>query len=58
MSTGRTETEAEAEGRADEVEGRGTSDPADRETRHLDEMEDGCGCAEVWEHMSERRAED
>lgn len=23
---------------------------------HLDDIEDGCGCAEVWEHMSERRA--
>jgi hypothetical protein len=25
------------------------------ETDHLDDMEDGCGCAEVWEHLSERR---
>jgi hypothetical protein len=25
---------------------------------HLDDIEDGCGCAEVWEHMSDRRAED
>jgi hypothetical protein len=25
------------------------------ETGHLDDMEDGCGCAEVWEHLSERR---
>jgi len=25
---------------------------------HLDELEDGCGCAEVWEHMSEQRADD
>jgi hypothetical protein len=24
-------------------------------TDHLDDMEDGCGCAEVWEHLSERR---
>lgn len=23
---------------------------------HLDDLEDGCGCAEVWEHLSERRA--
>ena len=22
---------------------------------HLDEVEDGCGCAEVWEHLSEQR---
>ena len=25
------------------------------ETGHLDDMDDGCGCAEVWEHLSERR---
>jgi hypothetical protein len=24
-------------------------------TDHLDDIEDGCGCAEVWEHMSEER---
>ena len=22
---------------------------------HLDAVEDGCGCAEVWEHMSDER---
>ncbi len=22
---------------------------------HLDELADGCGCAEVWEYLSERR---
>lgn len=25
------------------------------ETDHLDNVEDGCGCAEVWEHLSEER---
>ncbi|WP_185977276.1 hypothetical protein [Haloglomus irregulare] len=25
------------------------------DTSHLDDMEDGCGCAEVWEHLSEGR---
>jgi hypothetical protein len=30
-------------------------DEQDVSTDHLDDMEDGCGCAEVWEHMSERR---
>ena len=39
----------------------GTSDPdteADQEPdrSHL-EVEDGCGCAEVWEHLSEQRAD-
>lgn len=22
---------------------------------HLQNVEDGCGCAEIWEHMSEER---
>jgi hypothetical protein len=22
---------------------------------HLEDVDDGCGCAEVWEHLSERR---
>lgn len=25
------------------------------ERAHLDDVEDGCGCAEVWEHLSEQR---
>lgn len=24
-------------------------------TDHLDNVEDGCGCTEIWEHMSEAR---
>jgi hypothetical protein len=28
----------------------------DDDRAHLDGIEDGCGCAEVWEHLSERRA--
>ncbi len=28
--------------------------PAD----HLDDVEDGCGCTEVWEHLSEHRDDD
>jgi len=24
---------------------------------HLQNVEDGCGCAEMWEHMSEQRDE-
>ncbi|WP_256558671.1 hypothetical protein [Natronomonas marina] len=27
----------------------------DVDTSHLDGVEDGCGCAEVWEHMSDER---
>lgn len=25
---------------------------------HLSELQDGCGCTEVWEHLSEHRNED
>jgi hypothetical protein len=31
------------------------ADTEDIETDHLDSVEDGCGCAEVWEHLSEER---
>lgn len=24
---------------------------------HLDEVPDGCGCVEIWEHLSEERRE-
>jgi len=27
------------------------------ERAHLDGVEDGCGCAEVWEHLSDERAD-
>ena len=38
-----------------------SSDPEDDEEQamdHLDDLADGCGCAEVWEHLSERRNAD
>jgi len=25
---------------------------------HVEEVDDGCGCVEVWEHLSEQRAAD
>ncbi|MFC7096701.1 hypothetical protein [Halobaculum marinum] len=28
------------------------------DTSHLDDLEDGCGCAEVWEHLSEEESDD
>ena len=31
-----------------------TEEPA---TDHLDDVEDGCGCTEIWEHLSENREE-
>ena len=27
----------------------------DATTDHLDDVEDGCGCTEIWEHLSEQR---
>jgi len=29
----------------------------DREHEHLADVEDGCGCTEIWEHLSESRDE-
>lgn len=31
------------------------SDDIDRS--HLDGVDDGCGCTEIWEHLSEQRGE-
>ena len=27
----------------------------ERDDDHLQDVEDGCGCTEVWEHMSDQR---
>ena len=35
----------------------GADDSAPDDT-HVEDVEDGCGCVEVWEHLSERRAAD
>ncbi len=36
-----------------------TTDPDEEQaTDHLDDVEDGCGCTEIWEHLSERREAD
>lgn len=29
---------------------------SDEASAHLQDVEDGCGCAEVWEHLSAERA--
>lgn len=37
-----------------------SSDPDDDERQareHLEDVEDGCGCTEIWEHLSENRDE-
>jgi hypothetical protein len=32
-----------------------TDDDGESDAEHLEDVPDGCGCAEVWEHLSERR---
>lgn len=34
------------------------TDPADRGQDHLDAVDDGCGCVETWERLSEYRSEE
>lgn len=34
-----------------------STDRDDEEVKHLDDVEDGSGCTELWEHLSERRAD-
>jgi hypothetical protein len=37
----------------------GTADEQESVERgHMDGLPDGCGCTEIWEHLSEQRAED
>ncbi|QPV65189.1 hypothetical protein I7X12_18470 [Halosimplex litoreum] len=47
---------------ADVTDGdRAEEEPADGAARadaHLDDVADGCGCTEIWEHLSEERADD
>jgi len=30
---------------------------AERDDAHLQDVEDGCGCTEMWEHTSDQREE-
>jgi len=30
----------------------------ERVDEHLDDVEDGCGCTEIWEHLSDQREAD
>jgi len=34
------------------------ADNTDQESEHLEELEDGCGCTEIWEYLSDQRADD
>jgi hypothetical protein len=40
------------------IAGNQTADEGRPGDDHLSDVEDGCGCAEVWEHLSEQRAAD
>ncbi|WP_254536778.1 hypothetical protein [Halomarina litorea] len=43
------------EGATDEEQADARDEEEDVDTSHLDDIEDGCGCAEVWDHLSEGR---
>jgi len=34
------------------------SEQSQRQSEHLEDVDDGCGCTEVWEHLSEHRDDD
>ncbi|MFT4909499.1 MAG: hypothetical protein ACI9TI_000657 [Natronomonas sp.] len=36
---------------------RGDDDEEAIDRSHLDDVDDGCGCTEIWEHMSDERDE-
>lgn len=42
------------------MESDGTRDEDEREaatgSEHVEDVPDGCGCTEIWEHLSEQRA--
>jgi hypothetical protein len=47
--------EPEAPERPDELDESDRPDEPRERPNHLADVEDGCGCVEVWEHLSERR---
>jgi len=51
------EPEAEAEEETGESDETVEADETGREDSHLDGVDAGCGCAEVWETLSEQRGE-
>ncbi len=46
--------EATADHRGEEADPEADPEPDDG-TGHLDDIEDGAGCTEIWERLSERR---
>jgi len=45
------ETDGEPTGDREDAETEGDAD----DSNHLDDVEDGAGCTEIWEHLSESR---
>ncbi|ELZ39539.1 hypothetical protein [Halorubrum tebenquichense] len=54
-ATGEERAEVDREGGADAGSDREPDDGD--EPSHLDDVEDGAGCTEIWERLSERREE-
>ncbi|WP_167551942.1 hypothetical protein [Halorubrum tropicale] len=50
----RATNDEERSGARDGTEGEPDAEPDDG---HLDDVEDGAGCTEIWERLSERREE-
>ena len=47
-------TEGDVTGKHEE----GTNPETDEDGSYLDELPDGSGCTEIWEHLSERRQQE
>jgi hypothetical protein len=54
MTPGRVEPEAETDAGDAPADGQTESD---EEHDHLRSLDDGAGCTEIWEHLSENRGE-
>ena len=52
-STGEDATDGDEEAEADHT----PREPSRGESDHLEDLKDGAGCTEIWEHLSENREE-
>ncbi|MFP8889624.1 hypothetical protein ACLI4U_07615 [Natrialbaceae archaeon A-CW2] len=55
LATNDLQPEDEQAARAEPTDSDDTSDETD--TSHLDDVEPGAGCTEIWEHLAEKREE-
>lgn len=58
VSTRMSDTRTPSTTETDDEDDGDVPDPDDVDTAHLDDVADGCGCAEVWEHLSAERDEE